>query len=256
MGNEQGRPRARRQGAGRASPYSDSGQLSFPPVRSARNCSNPSRAAQKNNPLTVSKLFFSRCWRSQAATGCSGNPAGAGGVGETGQRLMLGHVAILRVQAKFAKSPCCRFGTGSRGGAVGDAVCAKAVTDRSWAVFFLRGVSFRVLRALRKQTSEPSALTRAAKGPQLQWPAKRAKSSGNQAGGALANGRAGPGQGGKAPGEQALTVTAGNSFGPRETVPIQPGRAKKNRFSRCSRSQAATGCSGNPARAGGAGEID
>ena len=55
------------------------------------------------------------------------------------------------------------------------------------------------------------ALTRAAKGPQLQWPAKRAKSSGNQAGGVLGNGRTGPGQGGKAPGEEAVPLTGRNA---------------------------------------------
>ena len=49
--------------------------------------------------------------------------------------------------------------------------------------------------ASTKQKSEPEAAnkTRAAKGLQLQWPARRAKSSGNQAGGALGKGRAGPG---------------------------------------------------------------
>ena len=93
---------------------------------------------KKNNPLTVSKLFFFR------AAGAARLQQGARAIlREQGElvrqvRLMLGHVAIPRVQAKFAKSPCCRFGTGSRGGAVGDAVCAKAVTDRSWAVFFAR----------------------------------------------------------------------------------------------------------------------
>ena len=47
LGNGRAGPR---QGAGRASPHSDSGQFNFPLVRPARNCSNPSRAAQKKQP--------------------------------------------------------------------------------------------------------------------------------------------------------------------------------------------------------------
>ena len=45
-----------------------------------------------------------------------------------------------------------------------------------------------------------------------------------QAGGALGKARAGPGQGGKAPGEQALTVTAGNLVFP----PVRPVRNCSN----------------------------
>ena len=103
--------------------------------------SKPGRA-KKSNPLSC--CFFPRCWRSQAATAR----------------------AILREQGELVRqvdnyssppgkvceveSPCCRFGAGSRGGAVGDAVCAKAES-----LFFSCQMSamFRVLRALRKQKS-------------------------------------------------------------------------------------------------------
>ena len=67
-------------------------------------------------------------------------------------------------------SPCCRFGTGSRGGAVGDAVCAKAEQPKKTRSLTARGplffacrisAVFRVLRALRKQKSEPEAANNA-----------------------------------------------------------------------------------------------
>ena len=103
--------------------------------------------------------FFSRCW-------CS---------------LQQGARAILREQGGLAfqqfiqvcgfEPPCCRFGTGSRGGAVGDAVCGqsraaekkknKSLTGRG--LLFLRAKFQRcfVLRAPRKQKPEPEAANNA-----------------------------------------------------------------------------------------------
>ena len=97
----------------------------------------------------------------------------------------------------------------------------KQFTDRSWAAFFACQISavFRVLRALRKQKSEPIMrvcwLDACSKG---WW--------------GVGEGQGRPRARRQGAGRASLTVTAGNSvflpFGPRETVPIQAGLRKKN----------------------------
>ena len=82
---------------------------------------------------------------------------------------MLGHIAIPGVQIKFASSsPHAAALERDPVAVVGESAPKpsspkKQVTDRSWAVLFACQISavFRVLRALRKQKSEPEAANNA-----------------------------------------------------------------------------------------------
>ena len=67
-------------------------------------------------------------------------------------------------------SPCCRFGTGPRGGAVGDAVCAKAEQPKKHKSLTARGPLFLLAKFQRcfvccehcgSKISEPEAANNA-----------------------------------------------------------------------------------------------